>query len=122
MGISYVRQILFHFRLTKQYGASSQKSEAQEVSGASSQDSEINAQNSLSQDEQKLSQANSKQSYDEQMVSIQSQIASAKSSLSLLPSTFTSTLASSLDQLEEQKDSLNAGPQRIQQVAVLIHS
>ncbi|MBQ3828782.1 MAG: HlyD family efflux transporter periplasmic adaptor subunit [Aeriscardovia sp.] len=92
--------------------ASSQKSEAQEASGASSQDSEINAQNSLSQDEQKLSQANSKQAYDEQMASIQSQIASAKSSISLLPSTFTSTLASSLDQLEEQKDSLNAGPQK----------
>ena len=46
------------------------------------------------------------------MASIQSQIASTKSSLSLLPSTFTSTLASSLDQLEEQKDSLNAGPQK----------
>lgn len=96
--------------------ASSQKSETKEEASpgasTSSQDGEIDAQNSLSQDEQKLSQANSNQTYDEQMASIKSQIASVKSSLSLLPSTFNSTLAASLDQLEEQKDSLNAGPQK----------
>lgn len=97
--------------------ASSQKSEAKEEeapksSSASSQDDEINAQNTLSQDEQRLSQSNSKQTYDEQMASLQSQIASAKSSLSLLSSTFNSTLASSLDQLEEQKDNLNVSPQK----------
>lgn len=96
--------------------ASSQKSEAKEDApepgSTSSQDGEINAQNTLSQDEQKLSQSDSQQTYDEQIASLQSQIASAKSSLSLLPSTFNSTLASSLDQLEEQKDDLNASPQK----------
>ena len=96
--------------------ASSQKSETKEEASpgaaTSSQDGEIDAQNSLSQDEQRLSQSNSKQTYDEQMASLQSQIASAKSSLSLLSSTFNSTLASSLDQLEEQKDSLNVSPQK----------
>ena len=96
--------------------ASSQKSEYPQGEASSpassSQDKEINSQKNLSQDEEKLSQANSNQSYDETMASLQSQIASDQSSLSLLPSTFTSQLSSSLNQLVEQKQSLQDGIQK----------